>query len=178
MQNKEILTGAGAVFLAALVAFMLNHHIIAILLVIFGIFGVVGSLQERKTEQPAEPDREEKKNQKLKKLKNYRFSSELRGHFLHERQRILSKLYRMNSPEDNEAIVSTGLYFQYEPDNKHDPNAIAIFHEEYGQLGYVARELTSEFREKIDINLPYETRLTIHKDPSEYWADFSVNQKR
>lgn len=178
MQNKELVMSASILFFIALIAFIFNHHIIAVLLVIFTVIGVVGTLQERNTEQPSEDHREEKKKQKPKKLKNYRFSSELRGHFLHERQRKLSKLYRMNSPEDNEAIVSTGLYFQYEPDNKHDPNAIAIFHEEYGQLGYVARELTSEFREKIDINLPYETRLTIYKDPSEYWADFSVHQKR
>lgn len=58
MQNKEILTGAGAVFLAALAAFILNYYIIAVLLVIFMIFGVVGSLQERegkrKIEQPSE----------------------------------------------------------------------------------------------------------------------------
>lgn len=178
MQNKELAVSAGAILVAALVAFILNHHIITVLLVIFMVFGVVGALQERKAEQTSEDHLEEKKKQKPKKLKNYRFSSELRGHFLHERQRKLSKLYRMNNPEDNEAIVSTGLYFQYEPDNKHDPNAIAIFHEEYGQLGYVARELTSEFREKIDINLPYKTYLSIYKDPSEYWADFSVNQKR
>lgn len=178
MQNKEILAGAGAILVAALVAFILNHHIISVVLVIFAVFGVVGSLEERKTEHLSEHHREEKKKQKPKKLNNYRFSSELRGHFLHERQRKLSKLYRMNNPEDNEAIVTTGIYFQYEPDNKHDPNAIAVYHEDYGQLGYIARELTGEFREKIDINLPYKTNLSIYKDPSEYWADFSVNQKR
>lgn len=178
MQNKEIVMSAGTLFFIALVAFILNHHIIAVLIVIFTVLGVIGALQEEKTEQSLEAHDEEKKKQTPKKLKKYRFSSELRGHFLHERQRKLSKLYRMNNPEDNEAIVSTGLYFRYEPDNKYDPNAIAVFHEDYGQLGYVAKELTSEFREKIDVDLPYKTYLSIYKDPSEYWADFSVNQKR
>lgn len=178
MQNKELVMSAGIMLLAALVAFILNHHVISVVLVILAVLGVVGTLEERKTEQPTEHRDEKMKTQIPKKRKNYRFSSELRGHFLHERQRKLSKLYRMNNPEDNEAIVSTGLYFQYEPDNKHDPNAIAVFHEDYGQLGYVAKELTSEFREKIDVNLPYKTYLSIYKDPSEYWADFSVNQKR
>lgn len=59
MQNKEILTGAGAILLVALVAFILNHPIIAVLLVIFAVFGVVGSLGERKTEPPSEAKQSE-----------------------------------------------------------------------------------------------------------------------
>ncbi len=79
MQNKEILAGAGAILVAALVALILNHHIIAVLLVIFTVFGVVGSLQERegkrKIEQPSEfrhPERPDADTSKpLKKDRKY-----------------------------------------------------------------------------------------------------------
>lgn len=199
MQNKEILTGAGAVFLAALVAFMLNHHIIAILLVIFGVFGVVGSLQERKTEQsseakqpelpdvgpskPVEIDRKyhgpsiiKNNNKKVVTREEYK----VKGVTYDDRQKKLRAIYaRCKKDNDRfgyfdeeagEAVSSANHTFVPEPDNKYDKNAIAIVDPIEGQIGYIPKNKTREIMPEY-VSKSY---LSVKKGEDFYYATVEV----
>lgn len=103
-----------------------------------------------------------------------RIHSKLSGHFLPEHQRRLSMIYRTHDHEDDQTTVDDELRFVYEPENEYDHEAIAVYHNSEGKIGYIQRHLTREFKINIGENGPYRTRLTIYKDPKEYWAEFDI----
>ncbi|WP_455257691.1 hypothetical protein [Peptoniphilus asaccharolyticus] len=83
------------------------------------------------------------------------FRCEVKGHFLHERQRTLSKLFRENynkEIEEDETQISNYLKFIEEPSNEYDPNAIAIFtKDDYGEE-YIKSESGNFY---FDVNISY-----------------------
>lgn len=122
------------------------------------------------------------KNMKTKNKKQlYTFNCEVKGHFLHERQRILSRAFRDNYQkdiEDDETLLFNKVELVPEPTNKYDQNAIRIDLIGYSDIGYIPREKTEELRKVINLEEEYKTYLTIYKDVKEYFADLQVQQKR
>lgn len=119
---------------------------------------------------------------KKPKKQTYSFDCDVKGHFLHDRQRVLAKLYNDNYDREidrnDETLVTDYIIFADEPDNEHDPDAIAILTKSKDQIGYIPRDQTATFRQTIDRDLPYTTYLTIYKRPDEYFAEIQVQQKR
>lgn len=121
------------------------------------------------------------KEKKPKKKKHF-FDCEVKGHFVHERQRALSRAFRDhydkdNEPREDETTIFDALELVAESDNEYDPNAIAIVMRAYGLVGYVPKEKTEELRANINLDEPYRTAITIYRDPKEYFADITVSQK-
>lgn len=199
MQNKEILTGAGVILLVALIAFILDHHIIAVLLAIFAVFGVVGSLRERTTEQsseakqperhdtdisnPLEKDRKyhgpsiiKNNNKKVVTREEYKVS----GVTYDGRQEKLSAIYKRCQDDhdrfgyfdekSHEAISSAYHTFVPEPDNEYDKNAIAIVDPIEGQIGYIPKKKTREIMPEY-VSKSY---LSVKKGEDFYYATVEV----
>lgn len=199
MQNKELAVSAGAILVAALVAFILNHHIIAVLLVIFAVFGVVGTLQERKTEQSSEAKQSERHDVGLSKtveidrkyygpsiIKNNnkkvvtREEYKVKGVTYDDRQEKLSAIYT-RCKEDNdrfgyfdeeahEAVSSANHTFVPEPDNEYDKNAIALVDPIEGQIGYIPKNKTREIMPEY-VSKSY---LSVKKGEDFYYATIEV----
>lgn len=199
MQNKEILTGAGVILLVALIAFILDHHVIAVLLAIFAVFGVVGSLRERTTEQSSEakqPERHDagpsmpveidRKYHGPSIIKNNNKKVVTRGEYkvkgvtYDDRQEKLSIIYT-RCKEDNdrfgyfdekthEAVSSANHTFVPEPDNEYDKNAIAIVDPIEGQIGYIPKKKTREIMPEY-VSKSY---LSVKKGEDFYYATVEV----
>lgn len=199
MQNKEILTGAGAILLVALVAFILHHPIIAVVLVIFAVFGVVGSLGERKTEQSSEAKQSERHDvgpsktveidrkyhgpsiiKSNKKKVVTREEYKVKGVTYDDRQKKLGAIYaRCKKDNDRfgyfdeeagEAVSSANHTFVPEPDNKYDKNAIAIVDPIEGQIGYIPKKKTREIMPEY-VSKSY---LSVKKGEDFYYATIEV----
>lgn len=199
MQNKEILTGAGAILLVALVAFILNHPIIAVLLVIFAMFGVVDSLGERKTEQPSQAKQPERPDVGPSKpveidrkyhgpsiIKNNNKKVITRGEYkvkgvtYDDRQKKLREIYtRCKKDNDRfgyfdedagEAVSSANHTFVPEPNNEYDKNAIAIVDPIEGQIGYIPKNKTREIMPEY-VSKSY---LSVKKGEDFYYATIEV----
>lgn len=120
------------------------------------------------------------KSPKKGKKKWHRFSCEVKGHFLPERQRILFRIYKDFYNKDFskfEIYARDRIEFVEEPDNEYDPNAIAIYAKGYGQIGYVPRNQTQELREAIHLDKDFRSYLTVYNMEKEYFADILVEQK-
>lgn len=56
------------------------------------------------------------------------------------------------------------IYFEFEPSNPYDPNAIKIFHVEMGHIGYVPREYTQNVKKIIQKEFKLNWRLVGGKE--------------
>ena len=128
-----------------------------------------------------EVDKAKAPRPKKHKKKWHTFTCEVKGHFLHERQRVLFKVFKDNYDKEiddvDETSTSNCIEFIEEPNNKHDANAIAIHVRGYGQIGYVPRVQTKELRETIHLEDDFKSYLNIYKSDKEYFADLLVEQK-
>lgn len=108
------------------------------------------------------------------------FQCDVKGHFLEDRQKILSRVFKTNHDPDssyNDITLSNCLEFIPEPGNRHDHNAIGIHIRGMGQIGYIPKDQTGRFRETICLDQDFISYLTIYKDGKEYFADLQVRQK-
>lgn len=54
-------------------------------------------------------------------------------------------------PKDGEERVrSLTLEMRRDPDNEHDPNAIAVWHDKHGQVGFVPRDIAQQLAPALD----------------------------
>lgn len=124
--------------------------------------------------------REEKAKNKKHKKEWHIFKCEVKGHFLHERQRVLSRAYR-DSYDPEIEHDETSLYdiveLIPEPENEYDENAIKVELRSYGQIGYIPKDQVQELKETINLDEKFKSYLTIYKDAKEYFADLEVHQK-
>lgn len=124
--------------------------------------------------------RKEKAEKEKHKKKWHSFECEVKGHFVHERQRVLFKIFKDNynkEIEHDETQAYNCLEFVDEPENEYDPNAIAIYARGYGQIGYVPKNQTKELKETIHLDQDYKSYLTIYKSDKEYFAELQLLQK-
>ena len=108
------------------------------------------------------------------------FRCEVKGHFIPVRQRVLSRAFRDSYKpeiEHDETQLSNCLEFILEPDNEYDHNAIGIHIRSLGQIGYIPKDQTEEFKETIHLEQDYRSYLTIYKEGNKYFADLQVLQK-
>lgn len=133
----------------------------------------------KKANEEFKKDLEEYRKENPKK-ELHTFECEVKGHFVHERQRILFKIFKdecIKEIDDSEAQASNCIKFVDEPDNKYDPNAIAIYVNGYGQIGYVPKNQTKELKETIHLEDDFKSYLTIYKSDKEYFAELQIQQK-
>lgn len=199
MENKDLVISTGTILLAALVAFLLNHHIISVVLVIVAVLALIGSLVERKTEEATEDNQSERhdvgpsktveidrkyhgpsiiKNNKKKVVTREEYK--VKGVTYEDRQEKLSAIYT-RCKEDNdrfgyfdektrEAVSSAYHTFVPEPDNEYDKNAIAIVDPIEGQIGYIPEKKTREIMPEY-VSKSY---LSVKKGEDFYYATIEV----
>lgn len=108
------------------------------------------------------------------------FRCEVKGHFLPDRQRVLSRAFRDSYDpeiENDETQLSDCLEFIPEPDNEYDPNAIGVHIRSLGQIGYIPKDQTGELKGIIHLDQDFTSYLTIYREGSKYFADLQVLQK-
>lgn len=133
----------------------------------------------KKANEEFKKDLEEYRKENPKK-EWHTFECEVKGHFVHERQRTLFKIFKDNYDkeiEHDETLVSNCIKFVDEPENEYDPNAIAIYVNGYGQIGYVPKNQTKELKETIHLEDDFKSYLTIYKSDKEYFAELQIQQK-
>lgn len=62
-------------------------------------------------------------------------------------------------------IDSNAVEFVMEPNNKFDPNAIAVHHNELGKIGYVPAARTATLRKFLDKSKEYTTEIEFYGGP-------------
>lgn len=199
MKNKDLVISTGTILLAALVAFLLNHHIISVVLVIVAVLALIGSLIERKTEEATEDNQSERHDvdisKPLEKDRKYHGPSIMKnnnkkvvtreeykvsGVTYDGRQEKLSAIYKRCQDDhdrfgyfdekSHEAISSAYHTFVPEPDNEYDKNAIAIVDPIEGQIGYIPKKKTREIMPEY-VSRSY---LSVKKGEDFYYATVEV----
>ncbi len=199
MENKDLVISTGTILLAALVAFLLNHHIISVVLVIVAVLALIGSLVERKTEEATEDNQSERHDTDISKplekdrkyhgpsiMKNNnkkvvtREEYKVSGVTYDGRQEKLSAIYKRCQDDhdrfgyfdekSHEAISSAYHTFVPEPDNEYDKNAIAIVDPIEGQIGYIPKKKTREIMPEY-VSKSY---LSVKKGEDFYYATVEV----
>lgn len=199
MENKDLVISTGTILLAALVAFLLNHHIISVVLVIVAVLALIGSLVERKTEEATEDNQSERHDADISKplekdrkyhgpsiMKNNnkkvvtREEYKVSGVTYDGRQEKLSAIYKRCQDDhdrfgyfdekSHEAISSAYHTFVPEPDNEYDKNAIAIVDPIEGQIGYIPKKKTREIMPEY-VSKSY---LSVKKGEDFYYATVEV----
>jgi hypothetical protein len=69
---------------------------------------------------------------------------------MHYRWEAVCKVAGKCPKDDLERTRNLTLHMRRDPDNEHDPNAIAVHHDKHGQIGFVPRQIAEQLAPALD----------------------------
>lgn len=101
-----------------------------------------------------------KESNELGTLQKYEFVC--RGNNIGRRKELLYSFLSSISSDINFSINNSYLFFETEPNNPHDSNAIAILcgGEIFGTIGYVGKDYTKDIKQILDNSKSYKIEFS------------------